>query len=90
MKKALAALTGAAVLSTGGVALATAHAPLAHAIFGVCANAEDVQYGGGAGPMGANGGGWADCHFAPDGSHDHCVVVKVLGFGGMQCTRMGP
>jgi hypothetical protein len=31
-----------------------------------------------------------DCHFAPDGSHDHCVGVRALGFGGVQCSRVGP
>jgi len=26
---------------------------------------------------------------AADGSYDHCVNVRVLGFGGWQCNRVG-
>jgi len=46
----------------------------------------DCQGGGGGGWPG--GGGYTDCNYAPDGSHDHCVHVQVLGFGGWQCTRL--
>jgi hypothetical protein len=47
--------------------------------------------GGGAGGGGwAGGGGFCDSLPYEDGSHDHCVNVRVLGFGGWQCSRVGP
>jgi hypothetical protein len=31
-----------------------------------------------------------DKNYGPDSSYDHCVDVRVLGFGGLQCNRVVP
>ena len=82
LKRVVATGIAAVGLAVGGVVLAspgTAHAS--------CVNADDAQGGGGGGWPG--GGGFVDCHYAADGSYDHCVNVRVLGFGGWQCNGVG-
>lgn len=61
---------------------------VAHA--GRCDDDPGAVFGGGVGPFGANGGAFVDCHFAQDGSHDHCQVVKVMGIQVGGCSRVGP
>lgn len=77
-----------AALGTGTlVTAATLLAPAAHA--GRCDDDPNAQFGAGAGPGGMNGGAFVDCHFAPDGSHDHCQIVKVMGIQVGGCSRVG-
>jgi hypothetical protein len=82
--KTIIGMGAGALIAAGSLVLATPAAP-AHAS---CINADDAQGGGGGGWPG--GGGYVDCHFAPDGSHEHCVNVHVLGYGGWNCGRVGP
>jgi hypothetical protein len=53
-------------------------------------HADPCGGGGGGGGGWPGGGGYCDSAPYADGSYDHCINVRVLGFGGWQCNRVFP
>jgi hypothetical protein len=85
VRAALASIGAGALMAGGMVLAAPSHA------WGGGGDWPSVCSGGGAGGGGPlSGGGYCDSAPYEDGSHDHCVNVRVLGFGGWQCSRVGP